>query len=469
MACNSSRRRARTRASSGRLDLLRSSTLGAVAALALVAGCAADPSPQPEPGTGIPGKSDTGWVADTSFEVGGMLSARVSHAATGSYANLAEDRALQEKLVDAHIKFGKNSAARNGYHLNQLAESVQIKNVEREGDIVSITYVARVDLVRGRRRGQALPALADLPNREQTLPLPVDPVDIYYRTRKKCVSGYGSYSISEKNVYYYFAPTQEGCDEPLTDGTLVIDTVYPERKVYPEYDKLLSSVEGADDTFGFNAAILPNYGDNDLSGRFDRHKRMLEDLVGEGVAADDESYVRFAFERKAADESTVRITIDLYDPTKSGGFTSRFRKALGEYQLVFYNGHSSYGTQPFLTERDAFSDRYQIIMMHSCRSYPYYARQIFRAKATEADTSGFAATDVVATGESSYAHDSPDALRPLLDKLLVGLVAARNGGEAAKRAPDWIDIVRQMNNVNRWVLYGAAGVRANTWQPEQPE
>ncbi|MCA9672762.1 MAG: hypothetical protein KC503_44520 [Myxococcales bacterium] len=446
----------------------RTRSMWVVLLAAALLGCSTAATEEPgEPGGAVPGKSDTGWVADTSFEVGASFAARVSHAATGTYEGLATDRALQERLVDEHIKFGKTGAAKNGYHLNQLAESVVIENVEQEGDIVTITYVAKVDLVRGRARGSALPALEDLPHQRQTLTLPADPVGIYSRTGRDCVRGYEGHSVSEQNVYYYFAPDNDACSEPMTQATLLITGVYPERKVYPEYDRLLSAVDGADNTFGFRAAILPNYGDGNLSERFDRHKRMLEDRLRlEGTPADDGAYVRYLYERKASDESTVRITIDLYDPTKSGGFTTRFRKALGEYQLVFYNGHSQYGTQPFLTEADAFSDQYQIVMMHSCRSYPYYARQIFRAKATQADRTGFVAADVVATGESSYATDSPYALQPLLEKLLQGIVAAREGGERARRAPDWIDIVREMNDVNRWVLYGAAGVRANAWQPQ---
>src|SRR5690606_10199500 len=118
--------------------------------------------------------------------------------------------------------------------------------------------------------------------------------------------------------------------------------------------------------------------------------------------------------------------IDLFDPTKAS-LTPQFRSALAAYQLVFFNGHSIYGTRDLLSDEASFSDQYQIVMMHSCRSYPYYVRQVFRAKATSDDPTGWAAADVVATGESSYPNDSPRTLKPLLEGLLAGMASAASG------------------------------------------
>lgn len=101
--------------------------------------------------------------------------------------------------------------------------------------------------------------------------------------------------------------------------------------------------------------------------------------------------------------------------------------------------------------------------MHSCRSYPYYTRQVFRAKATEEDPTGFALADVVATGKSSYPGDSPWALKPLLQGLQQGIVAVHE--ERYSDAPTWLSIVSEMNKAAWGILYGAAGVRTNTWQP----
>jgi hypothetical protein len=401
------------------------------------------------------GKADTGWVADTSFEIGADLEGKLIVPAA-AMPKLASDRELQEQLVDRQIAFGKNALARHGYHLNQLVERVTIRSTEQSGETITIAYAARVDLIREKESDAAVPALEELSPRTLSLSLPENPDGVYGRAGESCAGDTEGHGLAEYNYYYYFAADKEGCDEPLAAATLSLREVYAARVVYPEYDRLLK--DHGDGTRGFSAAILPNLGDDDPAERFARHKTMLEDsLKLTGEPAKDGSYVRYLLEK-----GKVRVRIDLYDPRK-GWFTESFRKALGRYELVFYNGHSAYGTQPFLADAKSFAPFYQIIMMHSCRSYPYYSRQVFRAKATDADPTGFENADMVATGESSSPYDSPRTLRPLLESLFAGVVAV-DGGEP-ERAPSWLEIVRKMNAVTWDIYYGAAGVRSNRWQP----
>jgi hypothetical protein len=427
-----------------------------LSALVLACGPRAEPT-----GTGPGGKSDTGWVADTSFEVGADLEGTLTKEASGSYKSLATDRALQEQLVDRQIAFGKTTMAKHGYHLNQLAERVEILEVTDTDGTVKLTYRASVDLVHDKGRSEAIPTLEELDQLDFDVKLPLDPVGVYYRADENCAEGWGDHTLADYNYYYYFAPEKEECEEPLHGAKLTLREVYPARTVYPEYDRLLNALDD-DGTRGFKAAILPNSGDDDPLDRFNAHKQMIENSLDlDGVESDDGKYVRYEWTDGEAPDQ-VKLVIDLFNPTK-GWFTSTFRKALGEYQLVFYNGHSAYGTQPFLTEADAFSSDYQIIMMHSCRSYPYYTRQVFRAKATEADPSGFDLADVVATGKSSYPGDSPWTLEPLLEGLMEGIVAVHRG--RPDEAPTWLSIVGKMNAAAWGILYGAAGVRSNSWQP----
>ncbi len=102
--------------------------------------------------------------------------------------------------------------------------------------------------------------------------------------------------------------------------------------------------------------------------------------------------------------------------------------------------------------------------MHSCQSYAYYTRQVFRGKASLEDPSGFAKADVVATGKSSYPAGSPKTLRVLFQSLMKGMTAIENGD--SDDAPDWITI---SNNIRKAaygdILYGVAGVRTNRWRP----
>jgi hypothetical protein len=191
---------------------------------------------------------------------------------------------------------------------------------------------------------------------------------------------------------------------------------------------------------------------------------LEEEMKLEGVDSEDGAFRRYVYEKSGA-----TMVIDLYNPTKvswTEGFAGSFRERLSQYTLIHYNGHSSYGTKHLLDDPDSFTDSYQIIMMHSCQSYAYYARQVFRAKANEKDPSGFALADVVATGKSSFPSGSPPTVRVLLTSLMEGM-AAINRGEGAL-APDWLTITRRMKLATFGdIMYGVAGVRTNTWQPSQ--
>jgi hypothetical protein len=440
--------------------------LPGILALSLIFGCSSPEVEHPTPPAGWGGKSDTGWIADTSYEVGAYLESTITRAATGSYSDLATNRDRQEELVDDQIKYCKTTMAERGYHINQLFEKTEIVEVTEGDGKVTLRYKARIDLLHRKSAGAGVPALEEIDEREFEVRLPLDPTDVKSRNGESCAEGWGDHWLAEYNYYYYFAPDKEGCNEEMHGARLTIREVYPVTTVYPEYDRLLGPLDETQSAVGFRAAILPNTGDDDPMSRHDAHREMIEDELDlTGEEQEGGRYLRYTFEKEVPDRGKVMMIVDLFNPTK-GSFTSTFRKALGEYQLVFYNGHSGYGTQPFLTEADAFSSAYQIVMMHSCRSYSYYTRQVFRAKATDADPEGFAAADVVATGMSSYPGDSPRTLKPLLRGLWKGLHSVHEGTPG--QAPSWQSMVAEMNSVTWGILYGVAGVRQNAWQPPAP-
>jgi hypothetical protein len=448
--------------------VLRASLTSLVLALAL--GCTPGPTglsgetdgPRP---AGPGGKNDVGWLADDSYELGGRVVSVVRYQpGADTFAELArvlQDRDEQVALIDAQLKFGKNEMASLGYHLNQLSDSVEIRSVSTEPDgTVVIEYEAVVDMI-AALDGDTPPTLEEIAERELTFRAPSRPYDFPKDENgwvsDRCANPDPDSTVEEYNYYYYYAPGKDGCDWATVDARLTIDRVFERRRVFPEYDRL--SRDMGEGKVGFRAAIVPNVGDDDPMSRFDAHREMLEDeLELVGTPSQDELYVRYVW-----DQDDVRITIDLFDPTKAD-FTSTFHPALSQYQLVQYNGHSSYGTKNLLTDPAAFSDDYQIIVMHSCRSYPYYVRQVFRAKATANDPRGWGNADVVATGESSYPTGSPDAARILLEGLMVGLRAVTEGRR--EQAADWLVLIRRMNTMI-WgeIYYGAAGVRENAWRP----
>jgi len=403
-------------------------------------------------GSGPGGKDDSGWLSDTSFEVDAVVRGVVTREASGEWAGLATDAALQTSLIDLQVKFAKNTTEANGFRINQLIDSVDAVEVQVDGDLVTLRYAATVDMI-SDDGSRDVPALEEIEPRVMQLPLPLDPVGVYGRAGSRCAN---DDHAAGYNYHYYYDPSGPECDIELSPAELEIVEVFERRTVYPEYDRLMREL--ADGSLGFTVALVPAEGDSDRMSRFDAHRRMLEAELGlTGEDSEDGAFRRYEWVR-----SGVKVVIDLFDPTR-GHFTASFQNALRTYQVVFYNGHSAYGTQRLLTDPEAFSDDYQIIMLHSCQSYAYYVQQAFHAKATEEDPDGFASTDFVATGRSSYPTDSPVTLQALLEGLMTGIAAVHEGNREA--ATDWLSIVSRMNRRVPGILYGVAGVRTNEWQP----
>ncbi len=422
----------------------------------LVLGGCAD---APLTGEENPFVKDSGWIGTDSYEVEAVVRGTVLHEASGEWSDLAVDPAIQAKLVDKQVKFIKTTAEADGWRLNQLTDDVTITKLTEEDGKVYVEYEAVVDML-GRLRGGA-PSLSSISPRKFDALVPLVPLGFSRDDMAACAKSDGSHSIGGHNFHYYFAPETEGCTVVLNTADIEITRVFERPKVYPEYDKLLQPLDTG--RKGFTAALLPNRGDNDPMSRFDDHADMLEmDLGLEGKVMEDGLFRRYNYVLGDAE-----IIIDLYDPTQvgwGGGFAESFREKLSKYTFVHYNGHSNYGNKHLLDDPLAFSKDYQIIMMHSCQSYAYYSRQVFRAKATAADPSGFANADVIATGKSSYPSGSPKTLREIFTNLMIGLDMVLAGQRFD--APDWLSISERMSE-STWgdILYGIAGVRTNAWRP----
>jgi len=422
--------------------------LCAVLGLAVVVGCSSGPGSQE--------LDDTEWIGPNSVEVNARIKSSLTRAATGTYAELATDAELQNELVTTHITYAKTGLEAAGYYLNMLPDQIVSLQASVAGNSVTISYEASIDMV--LPSSGSINAVDDLPVKRLDVRLPQDPVDVYARGGTNCASDYGSYTLSESKYFYYFDPDQPNCAIALSNGTIEAVKVYPQPEVYPEYDRLLNDL--GDGTRGFQAAILPNRGDNDAMSRYNAHRTKLNQATGLNPEKLD------GFERYRWNKGGATILIDLFDPT-DGWFASDFHSALSSYQLVFYNGHSNYGNQPFLDKPEVYSDDYQIIGMHSCKSYSYYAHQVATGKATADDPTGWQNADMIATGRSSYPHDSPDVLAALLEGLMDGLRAIDSGSPT--KAPSWQEIGERMGKVAPRILYGIAGARNNTWSPDQSE
>ena len=388
------------------------------------------------------GKADTGWVSASTFELDGVLEGTVSHEATGSWADLATDPALQQQLAEDQIKFGKHSLAQQGYHLNQLAQKITLEQVEEKDGVVSIEYRAEVDMT-ALGDVNNIPALDELPEKELEVTLPLDPVGVYARAGESCAADWDPYVLSESKYYYYFAPENEDCTLTMHRARLTLTAVHPQPIAFPEYDQLLNDLgEGVK---GFTAALMPGEAHDTIQSHLEN------DLNLEATDVEGESFKRYRLEGEKA-----AIVIDLY-PSSYG-----IQKTLSQYHMVYYHGHSNYGTNPYFTDKADFAEHYQIFMVNSCRTYSYYVRQILEQKSSAADPKGWAAADVVANVDSNWISYSARTLKPLLTNLLDGMDAVEAGEE--QKAPTWQKIIEEMEWMDS-INYGVAGVSTNAWHP----
>jgi hypothetical protein len=404
-------------------------------------------------------KDDSGWLGTDTFEVNALVTSTVVVRAMGDWFGVENDEDLQTKLVDLQIKYIKSTAERNGWRFNQLAETVEVTNIENGMNGVSITYKAQVDML--GRLTNSVPTLENVENGRFNATVPMVPMGFSYMDMNNCAEDEDGHTIRDYNFHYYFNPALENCTVEMTQASVEVTKVFDRPTAYPEYDQLMRPWD--DGTVGFAAALVPNRGDNDPKSRFNAHKKVLEnDLDLEGSLSDDNAFIRYTWR-----QGNVTMVIDLYDPTVvswSSSFDAHFRERLANYSYVHYNGHSSYGSKHLLDDPAAYSNDYQIVVMHACQSYAYYTRQVFRAKETAMDPTGMALADVVATGKSSYPGGSPPTAKVLLKSLMQGMVAIDSGRPAS--APDWLKISKRITSAT-WgdILYGVAGVRYNTWNP----
>lgn len=423
--------------------------------------CSAEPetSDRSTDGTGGPGgKDDSGWLGSDTYELGGVLRGTLFQEPVGQWRELDRSEELQITLIDEQIRFAKNAAEDVGYRLNLLTDDVvSIEASEDARGYVQLDYAVKVDLIARIPSGGVPGSVGELRTKSFTANVPAEPIGVIERVGDACATGDGSHDVSALNYAYYFTPDKAGCDLDLSTTKVDITEIFDRPTVYPEYDRLANTLDNGNR--GFFAAIVPARGDNDPKSRFDAHRLMLENqLKLKGEPLTNGAGTRYEWTR-----GEVTIVIDLFDPT-AAAYTSAFRAALGKYQLILYNGHSNYGTMSLLNEPESFvPDLYQIVMMHSCQSYAYYTRQVFRGKETTDDPKGWDNADVVASGDSSYPTGSPKTLKVLLDNLMAGVTATVDGTPNA--APSWVDIVETMNTVEPGIQYGVAGVRENAWQP----
>jgi hypothetical protein len=178
-------------------------------------------------------------------------------------------------------------------------------------------------------------------------------------------------------------------------------------------------------------------------------------------------------------EVDVVSPLDLQDHADAAKKDEILRTAVQTHEIVYYNGHSFYGSLRVLDEPANFPPYYQIVFMDSCWSYAYYTKQVFTSKANEADPTGMLKADVLNNTEPGISG-SHATFAVFLKKLFVAANFVAQKQPAKAKSYTWQNLVRYMNTSAKQradasksdpdgghepEVYGVSGVATNLWKP----
>lgn len=469
-----------------------------LAALLLIplAGCAEDAAPVEADGATpsleddlIPstpgGKFDTGYLSNLATELEGTLSSTVTVDVSElpieerefELQRLEENSWSVRQLVDAQIRFAKNQINASKLHINLSAGEFEVTEmVLDEAGLITITYTTTVEtIVTAVELEEDGLSIEDIVTGSFTAIVPSDPpgmVDV----GAPCVDEEHAEDVGSHNYFYYFQAEREGCAEAMDaagiqriEATLVVESLAPSKTVYPEYDQL--TADGRIDVVVFFGAAKHDWEPGDWDWGTYQRDIFVRDLQQrdfvKGETERGELYTRTVGELVENVQIIGPETLKLLRDDQDGLFTEVVRNN----EIIFYNGHSFYGSLDVL-DNDIYPGTYQIFFMNSCWSYEYYTKQIFRNNATDEDPDGWLLADVVNDTESGWFHNMAGESRILLTNLLAGAEAHGIDGD---RYYTWDRIIGAMNahaqsiqdsrGTETHEIYGVSGVTSNVFVP----
>lgn len=155
-----------------------------------------------------------------------------------------------------------------------------------------------------------------------------------------------------------------------------------------------------------------------------------------------------------------------------------FKEVIKNNEIIYYNGHSFYGSLNVLKDISAYPEKtYQIIFMDSCWSYAYYTKQVFESKKNADDPDGMKYADVVNNTEPGITGSHWTAIK-LFENIFDASDRLKDGYKITKYS--WQNLIKYMNysaekrakddakygNEHAEEIYGVSGVRNNVFKPE---
>ncbi len=448
----------------------------------------------------VDGKEDTGYVGTRAVELEALVRGRVRVDLPGRSAADLETTAAALRAnpgdwnlrsvtgqITEQIKYARNALKAEKLDLNLEGGSPTFSAITVVDGGLVLDYELKVEsLVKFKELEAKGLTPADLIGKVVEPRLPLVPAGLFERTAAACATdpdtgaAVPAADLGAHNLFYYFDAARSGC--PLTAAELTtahyeIRSSLDTPTVYPEYDRLVADGKVSMVVlFGQieHGELKPN------DWGFLSFNTMARSFKTQGFSKTETFPDNRGQRMKKTFPGGLVVEIELWTPVSFADnvpreeSNTRFREAMKRNEVVYYNGHAFYGSLSVLDDRGAYpEDTYQIIFMDACWSYAYYTKQVFRNKATEADPTGWALTDVVNNTEPGITG-SEETAAILYDNLFKGAATVHRGGDASLYS--WNNMVKYMNEHAEYrarqrtthpdpEIYGASGVRSNAFDP----
>jgi hypothetical protein len=405
------------------------SSLFAITAVALAAGCAMDSS-APAGGSGNQtinnddlvkpeeGKADSSYLAVfLEFDFDG----EVLLTSTWNIENAIEDQLL---YTIGHLN-ADNSVGR----LDHLAIT-DIQKTQVDGKTL-VRYHAKLPVAWGKKN--AVPTT-------YTLKIPRDGTYTGYETftekyKHDCVD-WGAHDVDTGSMWYYYRPNKSGCTIDEADVFTTTATVTPSQKSttgkYPEYHKVW------EDNALRVVAIFGKYEDGATSSSdagisaYNEFVASVKSKFASAQLTTTPETVPYSpgvevpdvqFNGTLADGGSVQINALLVDNVRTANqaFNDRYESLSTKADFIVYNGHAGLGANiRALAQKGKWeTGQYAIVFENGCDSYAYVDSALWDAHAAinPDDATGTKYLDVLINAMPAYFRSDSEASMAFINAL----------------------------------------------------
>lgn len=335
------------------------------------------------------------------------------------------DGAIRDQLL---YTIGHLNGDRSVGRLDDL-ELTNVKTAQSGGKSV-VTYHARLPVAWGKPA--SVPAKYAL-----TLPLDADGYAAFTAKYKASCVDPGAHDVDEGSMWYYYRPSNGGCQLAATDVWKTEASVTVSRNItkdkYPEYDKVWEDGQlRVVAVFGKYEASGTTEADAGIAA-YDEFVAAIRSTLGGADLVTTPAIVPshpgdalkdITFEASLPGGKKVVVNALLVDAIASAdqAFYDRYEALSTRADLIAYNGHAGLGQNVRALSRHGrfVAGQYVIVFMNGCDTYAYVDGSLADARRAlnPDDPSGTKYLDFVVNAMPAYFQSDSGASMALIDGLL---------------------------------------------------